>query len=165
MGCWASDKNRNGLCHMAGANKSKRCWCRNDSEIRKLPIHPLHNSPSVSLPRLSRGYKRLHAETLPPWSKYMRLRAKNFGLRIQEKVWCHFLRSEMRRISTLNNHKSGDPADNTKQMVTFSNHCMIFCDFCLVQENLDEQREGGGLCRPQKVLVAIPPMFQKGERK
>ncbi len=32
MGCWASDKNRNGLCHMAGANKSKRRWCRNDQK-------------------------------------------------------------------------------------------------------------------------------------
>ncbi len=32
MGCWASDKNRNGLCHMAGANKSKRCWGRNDQK-------------------------------------------------------------------------------------------------------------------------------------
>jgi hypothetical protein len=41
---------------------------------------------------------------------------------------------------------------------------MIFCDFCVVQENLNEER-GRGLCRPLKVLVAIPPVFQKGERK
>jgi hypothetical protein len=49
---------------------------------QKTPYTPPTQLPFSLATEVVTRDKLLHAETLPPWSKYMRLRGKNFGLRI-----------------------------------------------------------------------------------
>ncbi len=45
-------KNRNGLCHMAGASNSKRCWCRNDQKSE----NSLYTPNTIPLQSRYRGF-------------------------------------------------------------------------------------------------------------
>jgi hypothetical protein len=110
MGCSPSDKIRNDLCLIAGANKPKTVQVQKPSEIRKLSTHPPTQFPFCLDTEV---VSRIEIPARPHWCKYIGYKGT------RKFVWWYFLWSEMRRIFTQNNQRSDDCTDITEQMMRF----------------------------------------------